>query len=161
MRILILTCATGGGHLRAAAALEKYIRETTTHEVIQMDFLKSIGKLLDKTICDSYLFMAKKTPSLFGRLYKTTNKDNPLADFVPRTTELLALQLGQRLRHARLRHAQPAGYVHGADVAVLALQRQHGFSDSLRQTHEQAASPAPPLRAGGRRARSAFPFPPV
>ena len=37
------------------------------------------------------------------------------------------LQLGQRLRHARLRHAQPAGYVHGADVAVLALQRQHGF----------------------------------
>ena len=36
MRILILTCATGGGHLRAAAALEKYIRETTTHEVIQM-----------------------------------------------------------------------------------------------------------------------------
>ena len=42
MRILILTCATGGGHLRAAAALEKYIRETTTHEVIQMDFLKSI-----------------------------------------------------------------------------------------------------------------------
>lgn len=41
--------------------------------------------------------------------------------------ELLALQLGQRLRHARLRHAQPAGYVHGADVAVLALQRQHGF----------------------------------
>ena len=61
MRILILTCATGGGHLRAAAALEKYIRETTTHEVIQMDFLKSIGKLLDKTICDSYLFMAKKT----------------------------------------------------------------------------------------------------
>ncbi|MCI5652078.1 MAG: NUDIX domain-containing protein [Ruminococcus bromii] len=93
MRIVILTCATGGGHLRAAAALEKYIKETTDHEVIQMDFLKSIGKLLDKTICDSYLFMAKKTPALFGRLYKTTNRDNPLADFVPRTTELIALQL--------------------------------------------------------------------
>ena len=42
--------------------LKKYIRETTTHEVIQMDFLKSIGKLLDKTICDSYLFMAKEDP---------------------------------------------------------------------------------------------------
>ena len=66
-----------------------------------MDFLKSIGKLLDKTICDSYLFMAKKTPSLFGRLYKTTNKDNPLADFVPRTTELLALQLYPRLARSR------------------------------------------------------------
>ena len=74
MRILILTCATGGGHLRAASALENYIRETTGHEVIQMDFLKSIGKLLDKTVCDSYLFMAKKTPALFGRLYKSANK---------------------------------------------------------------------------------------
>lgn len=97
MRVLILTCATGGGHLRAAAALEKYIRETTDHEVIQMDFLKSIGKLLDKTICDSYLFMAKKTPALFGRLYKTTNRDNALADFVPHASELLALQLHRRI----------------------------------------------------------------
>lgn len=93
MRVLILTCATGGGHLRAAAALENYIRETTGHEVIQMDFLKSIGKLLDKTICDGYLFMAKKTPALFGRLYKSANKDNTFADFVPRTSELLAYQL--------------------------------------------------------------------
>ena len=62
MRILILTCATGGGHLRAAAALEKYIRETTTHEVIQMDFLKSIGKLLDKTICGQLPLYGKEDP---------------------------------------------------------------------------------------------------
>ena len=50
MRILILTCATGGGHLRAAAALEKYIRETTTHEVIQMDFLKSNRVMISSTV---------------------------------------------------------------------------------------------------------------
>lgn len=93
MRILILTCATGGGHLRAAAALEKYIREETPHDVIQMDFLKSIGKVLDKTVVDSYLFMAKRTPGLFGRLYKKTNQDTILGDFVPRATELIGLQL--------------------------------------------------------------------
>lgn len=98
MKILILTCATGGGHLRAAAALEAYIRETTTHDVVQMDFLKSIGKIVDKTICDSYLFMAKRTPALFGRLYKTTNKDNLLADMVPHTTDLMSLQLYPRLQ---------------------------------------------------------------
>lgn len=97
MRILILTCATGGGHLRAAAALEKYIRETTDHEVIQMDFLKSIGKLLDKTICDSYLFMAKKTPGIFGKLYRKTNEENVLADMVPRSSELLSWQLLPRI----------------------------------------------------------------
>lgn len=97
MRILILTCATGGGHLRAAAALEKYIKETTDHEVIQMDYLKSIGKLLDKTVCDGYLFMAKKTPALFGHLYKKTNQNNALADFLPKSSELLAWQLYPRI----------------------------------------------------------------
>lgn len=100
MRILILTCATGGGHLRAAAALEKYIKETTNHEVIQMDFLKSIGKLLDKTVCDSYLFMAKKTPALFGRLYRKTNGDNALADFLPRSSELISWQLYPHIEEA-------------------------------------------------------------
>lgn len=100
MRILILTCATGGGHLRAAAALEKYISETTGHEVIQMDFLKSIGKLLDKTVCDGYLFMAKKAPALFGRLYRKTNEDNALADMLPRSSELISWQLLPRIEEA-------------------------------------------------------------
>ena len=98
MRILLLTCATGGGHLRAAAALEQYIRETTNHEVIQMDFLKSIGKLLDKTVCDSYLFMAKKTPAFFGHLYRKTNEDTPFADLVPRASEMISWQLLPRIR---------------------------------------------------------------
>ena len=98
MRILILTCATGGGHLRAAAALEKYIRETTDHEVIQMDFLKSINKMLDKTVCESYLFMAKKTPSLFGHVYRKTNEDNALADLVPKASEMFAWQLLPRIQ---------------------------------------------------------------
>jgi len=100
MRILILTCATGGGHLRAAAALEKYIRETTDHEVIQMDFLKSINKVLDKTVCDSYLFMAKKIPQVFGHLYRKTNEDNALADLVPRTSDLLSWQLLPHIEEA-------------------------------------------------------------
>ena len=97
MRILLLTCATGGGHLRAAAALEKYIRETTPHEVIQMDFLKSIGKLLDKTVCDSYLFMAKKIPGVFGHLYRKTNEDNVFSDLVPRASEMISWQLLPRI----------------------------------------------------------------
>ena len=76
MKIMLLTAATGGGHLRAAAAVEQYIRENTSYEVKTVDTLKAIGRFLDKTVCDSYLFMAKKTPTLFGRLYKQTNKEN-------------------------------------------------------------------------------------
>ena len=84
MKIMLLTAATGGGHLRAAAAVEQYIRENTSYEVKTVDTLKAIGRFLDKTVCDSYLFMAKKTPTLFGRLYKQTNKENLFSGLVPK-----------------------------------------------------------------------------
>ncbi len=90
MRILLLTAATGGGHLRAAHAVEQYIRNNTDYEVSTVDTLKAVGRLLDKTVCDSYLFMAKKAPALFGRLYKKTNKQNHFSNLVPRLTGLFS-----------------------------------------------------------------------
>ena len=66
MKILLLTAATGGGHLRASNAVERYIRDNTGHDVKSVDTLKAVGRFLDKTVCDSYLFMAKKVPALFG-----------------------------------------------------------------------------------------------
>ena len=83
MKILLLTAATGGGHLRASNAVERYIRDNTGHDVKSVDTLKAVGRFLDKTVCDSYLFMAKKVPALFGRLYKQTNKQNLFSDLVP------------------------------------------------------------------------------
>ena len=59
MRILLLTAATGAGHIKAANAVEAYIRENTGWDVRNVDCLKAVGRLLDKTVCDSYLFMAK------------------------------------------------------------------------------------------------------
>ena len=90
MKIMLLTAATGGGHLRAAAAIEKYIKENTAYDVVTVDALKAIGKFLDKTVCDSYLFMAKRTPALFGRLYKRTNKENLFSDLVPKLSGLFS-----------------------------------------------------------------------
>lgn len=90
MKILLLTAATGGGHLRAAHAVEEYIRENTEHEVVTVDALKAVGRFLDKTVCDSYLFMAKKVPTLFGRLYKQTNKQNHFANLVPKLSGLFS-----------------------------------------------------------------------
>ena len=90
MKIMLLTAATGGGHLRAAAAVEQYIRENTSYEVKTVDTLKAIGRFLDKTVCDSYLFMAKKTPTLFGRLYKQTNKENLFSGLVPKLSGLFS-----------------------------------------------------------------------
>ncbi len=75
MKILILTAATGGGHLRASSALKSYILENQDgYEVEIVDTLKYISPLLDKTITDGYETMAKRMPKLFGSLYKSTNR---------------------------------------------------------------------------------------
>lgn len=90
MKILLLTAATGAGHISAANAVEEYIRENTGWDVRNVDCLKAVGRLLDKTVCDSYLFMAKKAPMLFGRLYKRTNKQNAISSLVPKLSGLFS-----------------------------------------------------------------------
>ncbi|WP_099204987.1 MGDG synthase family glycosyltransferase [Scatolibacter rhodanostii] len=97
MKIMILTAATGGGHLSAASALEEYIRENTSHEVVTVDALKAIGRFLDKTICDSYLFMAKRVPLLFGQLYKQTNKPNYLSYLAPKINSTFSYSLNKAI----------------------------------------------------------------
>ncbi len=93
MKIMILSAATGGGHIRAAQAIEQYIRENTDYDVENVDALKAVGKFLDKTVCDSYLFMAKRVPALFGRLYKGTDKDNIFAGLAPKLSGVFSSML--------------------------------------------------------------------
>lgn len=90
MKIMLLTAATGGGHIRTANAIEQYIRDNTPYDVTIVDTLKAVGRLLDKTVCDSYLFMAKKAPALFGHLYKRTNKNSRFSDLVPKLSGLFS-----------------------------------------------------------------------
>lgn len=101
MKIMLLTAATGGGHIRAANAIEQYIRENTSWEVENVDCLKAVGRLLDKTVCDSYLFMAKKAPMLFGRLYKRTNKQNVISHLVPKLSGLFSNLLYPTIESSR------------------------------------------------------------
>ena len=85
MKILILSAATGGGHIRASRAIRDYILQNDSgSEVSVVDGLKSIGPLLDHTVCDGYHILATKTPKLFGRLYRATNRKTPLFDLLNR-----------------------------------------------------------------------------
>lgn len=93
MKIMILTAATGGGHIRAANAVEDYINEHTDYEARTFDTFKCISSILDKTVCDGYLFLAKKTPSFFGKLYNETNKDTAFSNMVPKISSLFANEL--------------------------------------------------------------------
>lgn len=94
MKILILSAATGGGHLRASRAIEQYIRENSTgNEVAVVDALKSINTVLDKTVCDGYHFLATKTPKVFGQLYRKTNEDSLLSTVLTRFTSVFSQKL--------------------------------------------------------------------
>lgn len=94
MNILILTASTGGGHKRAAAAIEAKIKqthpETTVHVV---DALKSIGKMYDKTVCGGYHFMATKVPKVYGECYKITDRKNIMYKAVMKSNTMMSKRL--------------------------------------------------------------------
>ncbi len=94
MKILILTAATGGGHIRAAVAIEKYLHDNCPGiEVKVEDALKAIGSVLDKTICDGYHFLATKAPKMFGKLYEHTNQESHFANLVPKLSGMFRRRL--------------------------------------------------------------------
>ena len=94
MKILILSAATGGGHLRASHAIEDYIlKNSVGNNVAVVDALKSINTVLDKTVCDGYHFLATKTPKVFGQLYKKTNEESVLSSLVTRFSNVFSLKL--------------------------------------------------------------------
>ena len=94
MKILILSAATGGGHLRASHAIETYIMENSSgNEVAVVDALKSINSVLDKTVCDGYHFLATKTPKVFGQLYRKTNEESLLSNLVTRFSSVFSQKL--------------------------------------------------------------------
>ena len=76
MRVLILSASTGGGHLRASSALKSYILDHDETSVVEIvDTLKYISPILNKTVTEGYEQLAKKSPKVYGAMYKTANKD--------------------------------------------------------------------------------------
>ena len=99
MKILILSAATGGGHLRAAQAVQTCLRENEPQWRVEVvDALKCVGSLLDKTCCDGYRFLATKTPKVFGQLYRATNEESVLNTLMTHFSGLLGLRLLPMLR---------------------------------------------------------------
>ncbi|MCH5296407.1 MAG: glycosyltransferase [Ruminococcus sp.] len=94
MNILIFTASTGGGHKRAAAALEAKIHSLSSDcEVTVVDALKQVGKLYDKTVCGGYHFMATKIPQMYGVSYKITDKKNVIYKAVMDSNKMVAKRL--------------------------------------------------------------------
>lgn len=77
MKILIFSASTGGGHKRAAAALEDTIhRMDPTVQVTVVDGLRAIGKMYDTTAVKGYYFLVKNAPKIYGEMYDVTDRKN-------------------------------------------------------------------------------------
>ena len=69
MKVLILSCNTGGGHNAAAQAIAEAIREHGDCAEV-LDYLSLAGNGVSKLVGDGYVKVVKKAPAMFGVAYK-------------------------------------------------------------------------------------------
>ena len=94
MNILILSASTGGGHMRASRAIENYMSEHDESANVKIvDSLLYINPILNKTVTSGYVYLATKTPNIYGKLYELTNKEDRWISFVSRLNYLFANKL--------------------------------------------------------------------
>ena len=94
MKVLILSASTGGGHMRASAALKSYILEHEADAQVEIvDTLAYISPLLNKTITEGYVTLATKTPKMYGSFYKSSNKEKGLGAFVVAFNKMFSKKL--------------------------------------------------------------------
>ncbi len=74
-RVLVLSTAAGGGHVRAAEAVEKAIaREDPGAQLLRLDALDFMPKALRELHAGAYLRMVDRSPELWGYLYAATER---------------------------------------------------------------------------------------
>lgn len=94
MNVLIFTASTGGGHKRAAAAIEAKIHSLSPEtNVTVIDGMKAIGTVYNTTICKGYHIMATKTPTVYGKLYKLTDESVSFSKLLTKSNEMMASDL--------------------------------------------------------------------
>lgn len=81
--------------MRAAHALKECImNHNADSEVMIVDSIQYISPFLNKTVTGGYVYMATKTPKMYGSMYKAADKDtNPIT----KTVEIASGQLSKKL----------------------------------------------------------------
>lgn len=75
MKVLVLSVATGGGHLTASKAIANYINKNN-HEAMVVDTYEYIAPIINSGLSKGYLVSTKYAPKMYGKVYtKCENKD--------------------------------------------------------------------------------------
>ena len=68
-KVLILYGSYGGGHLSAAKAIRQYLNENYDVKTEMVDCIEYVNKFINKLTTGAYKWMAKRAPSLWGKIY--------------------------------------------------------------------------------------------
>ena len=94
MKVLLLSIAAGGGHLRAAESLKNYILKTQEDSRVEIvDALKYINPLVDKLVVGSYIKTIKTLPKIYEKLYDFAEYEETLTDFSYMANRILSYKL--------------------------------------------------------------------
>lgn len=92
-KVLILYASYGGGHFQAAKSIQKYINENYKEVTAEsVDCMKYINNALEKLTTGAYREMAKKMPSLWGKIYMNSQK-GALGHLSSRANKFMAIKL--------------------------------------------------------------------
>ncbi|MEF2878034.1 MAG: glycosyltransferase [Blautia sp.] len=69
MKVLILSCRTGGGHDAAGMAMKEELN-ARGHEAVLFDYLTLAGQKVSDRVGDIYVNTVKKMPHVFGAVYQ-------------------------------------------------------------------------------------------
>lgn len=128
MHILILTAATGGGHVKAASALKEYMEKRIAGcKIYIVDALKYINPLVEKLITGTYLRAIKSVPGVYGKLYDLSEKDESISVMVKGLNGILAHGL-----YSLFEHDNPDAIIctHTIPLQMVSRMKQKGLLDA-------------------------------
>ena len=81
--------------MRAANALKRYIQSQNPRSAVLIsDTIQYVSPILNKAVTEGYVYLATKTPKLFGYVYRTADKDTP----INKTVEIATTTVRNKLK---------------------------------------------------------------
>lgn len=126
-RILILSASVGGGHLRAAEAIEIVARETLPQATIRhVDILQMSNRFFRRIYAQTYVDLCNRAPYLYGFLFEMMDRP-PTGSPPDRFRQLLQwMNLGTFLRFLREEPWDLVINTHFLPAEIIATLRNRG-----------------------------------